>query len=425
MRFKHPASPNIRSVLVVTAAFLLALASVTVVTTLQRRATSSDASQIALAQIAREFEALQNIPYDGIDAPSLAAQLDVLHRMQATERRIQHSLARLQDHSPTPHLHQVMDPYRSNTSTLEQIRLLVVRDRLDEANRLGPVADRLHGEADRHLTGAAVAYHARAASSLRLAYLGSGATVLVLVSLFGVFYLRSRRAHATAERLTHENAQLQVQDAHLQTIHRLALAGEYRDDETGQHTRRVGDLAARIGAALGMDDEQQRLLREAAPLHDVGKIAIPDSILLKPGRLTAEEFKQMEGHTIVGGRMLAGGRGIPLLEMAEAIALTHHERWDGSGYPAGLSGAAIPLVGRVVAVADVFDALTHSRPYKDAWPVADAVAEIRSQAGRQFDPDVVRAFTQVVCEAPVSVECRSSAPVAADDRHPTPQAGGV
>jgi putative two-component system response regulator len=188
------------------------------------------------------------------------------------------------------------------------------------------------------------------------------------------------------------NARLLVEDSQLQVIQRLALASEYRDDETGQHTRRVGELSTRIGEALGMPEAQLVLLRRAAPLHDVGKIGIPDCILLKPGRLTPDEFDQMKTHTTLGAGMLAEGRGLPLLEMAEKIARTHHERWDGTGYPSGLSGPAIPLVGRIVAAADVFDALTHSRPYKDAWTVADAVSEITGQAGRQFDPAVVKAF---------------------------------
>jgi putative two-component system response regulator len=123
------------------------------------------------------------------------------------------------------------------------------------------------------------------------------------------------------------------------------------------------------------------LLRQAAPLHDVGKIAIPDRILLKPGRLTAAEFAEMRTHTTVGAEMLARP-GFPLLEMAAEVALTHHERWDGTGYPAGLAGPDIPLVGRIVAVADLFDALTHERPYKEAWLLADAVAEIRAQRHR-------------------------------------------
>ncbi len=186
-----------------------------------------------------------------------------------------------------------------------------------------------------------------------------------------------------------------LEAARVEVVERLAAAAEYRDDDTGQHTRRVGDLAARIAAALGRPADEVETLRLAAPLHDVGKIGVPDSILMKPGRLTPDEFAVMKTHAAIGGRILAGAR-FPLLLTAEAVARTHHERWDGTGYPAGLAGEAIPLAGRVVAVADVYDALTHARPYKAAWSPADAADEIRRQAGTQFDPAVVAAFLRGV-----------------------------
>jgi putative two-component system response regulator len=186
-------------------------------------------------------------------------------------------------------------------------------------------------------------------------------------------------------------AEKAVAAAQVEILERLALAAEYRDDDTGEHTRRVGKTAAAIAATIGLAADEVELLRRAAPLHDVGKIAIPDAILRKPGRLTGEEFEEIKQHTVKGAAMLAG-RGFPLLDLAERIALTHHERWDGHGYPHGLAGEAIPLAGRIVAVADVFDALTHERVYKEAWPVEQALEEIRTQAGRQFDPDVVEAF---------------------------------
>ena len=183
----------------------------------------------------------------------------------------------------------------------------------------------------------------------------------------------------------------QVEEAQFETLARLAAAAEFRDDETGEHTRRVGELAARLAAAVGLPDELVRLIRLAAPLHDVGKIGIPDAILLKPGRLTDGEFDHMKRHTTIGMQMLSGGISAQIA-LAEQIAGTHHERWDGTGYPAGLAGDAIPIAGRIVAVADVFDALTHARPYKEAWPRAEAVAELVRQRGRQFDPDVIDAF---------------------------------
>jgi PAS domain S-box-containing protein len=190
-----------------------------------------------------------------------------------------------------------------------------------------------------------------------------------------------------AER-THE-----LDDARAETLQLLAVAVEYRDDETFHHTERVGEIAAGIASRLGLRAEQVRRLREAASLHDVGKIAIPDTILLKPGNLSEHEQKVIETHAALGARLLSRGSS-PVLQMAAVIAATHHECWDGSGYPSGLSGDRIPLVGRIVAVADVFDALTHDRPYKPAWPINQAVARIQRAAGTQFDPRVVAAFVR-------------------------------
>jgi len=182
----------------------------------------------------------------------------------------------------------------------------------------------------------------------------------------------------------------ELEATQLEILERLALAAEYRDDETGEHTRRVGEISAQIAQTLGWSAADVELIRRAASLHDVGKIAISDLILLKPGKLTPEEFEQMKAHTRLGAQMLSGGR-FPLLQLAEQIALTHHERWDGTGY-LGLRGDSNPIAGRIVAVADVFDALISERPYKRAWSQEDALAEIRSQSGRQFDPQVVEAF---------------------------------
>jgi HD-GYP domain-containing protein (c-di-GMP phosphodiesterase class II) len=190
----------------------------------------------------------------------------------------------------------------------------------------------------------------------------------------------------------------ELDDARAETLQLLAIAVEYRDDETFQHTERVGVLAAEIGNRLGLRAAQVKRLREAAPLHDVGKIAIPDRILLQPGNLSEDERRAMQAHAALGARLLSCSSS-PVLQMAAVIAATHHERWDGSGYPSGLTGERIPIVGRVVAVADVFDALTHERPYKPAWPVEQAIARVKRAAGSQFDPRVVAAFLDVHADA--------------------------
>ena len=186
----------------------------------------------------------------------------------------------------------------------------------------------------------------------------------------------------------------ELEAAQIEIIERLARAAEFRDDNTGQHTERVGQMAALLARELGLADAQVSLIRRAAPLHDVGKIGIPDSILLKLGKLTPAEFELVKTHTTIGARILSGSR-FALLRLAEEIAFSHHEQWDGRGY-AGLAGNHIPLAGRIVTVADVFDALTQKRPYKAAWPVEEAVAEIERQRGRQFDPDVVDAFLRII-----------------------------
>lgn len=182
-----------------------------------------------------------------------------------------------------------------------------------------------------------------------------------------------------------------LEAAQLEIVERLARAAEYRDDATGDHIRRVGELSATIAAAHGSSATDVALLRHAAPLHDIGKLGIPDHILLKPGRLTFEERAQMQTHTMIGARLLADGSS-PLIKVAEQIALTHHERWDGTGYPHGLRSEDIPLVGRIVAIADVFDALRSSRPYKPAWTLERALDEIKQQRGYQFDPQLVDVF---------------------------------
>jgi putative two-component system response regulator len=205
-----------------------------------------------------------------------------------------------------------------------------------------------------------------------------------------------RRHNLSLEERVRERTR-QLEDAQVEIVDRLARAAEYRDDNTGEHARRVGRMAARIAEKLGLDKDFVEQIRRAAPLHDVGKLSLPDAILLKPGKLTQEEFDEMKQHTLAGAEILGRSRS-RLLKLSEEIALTHHERWDGSGYPAGLAGEEIPISGRIVAVADVFDALVNDRPYKEAWPAPRALAEIRRLSGSHFDPNVVATLTQFSLE---------------------------
>ncbi|MEB2401835.1 HD-GYP domain-containing protein [Parapusillimonas granuli] len=177
----------------------------------------------------------------------------------------------------------------------------------------------------------------------------------------------------------------------LQIVQCLGMAAEYKDNETGMHVIRMSHYARVLALAAGYSAEAAEDLLHAAPMHDVGKIGIPDAILQKPGKLTPAEWATMQGHTEIGGKII-GKHADGLLAMARVIALNHHEKWDGSGYPNGYTGEDIPHVARIVAIADVFDALTSVRPYKPAWTVEAAIELIRSESGRHFDPDLVERF---------------------------------
>ncbi len=194
-------------------------------------------------------------------------------------------------------------------------------------------------------------------------------------------YLASEVRKATAKLVEQER----------ETIFCLAKAAEYRDPETGAHILRMAHYSKHIARVLGLPEAQQDLLLQAAPMHDIGKVGTPDMILLKPGKLTPEEFAVMKQHATIGHAVLSANSS-PLLQVAAEIAYTHHEKYDGNGYPRGLKGDDIPLFGRIVAVADVFDALTSERPYKKAWSVEDASSLIKEGAGSHFDPACVSAF---------------------------------
>jgi CHASE2 domain-containing sensor protein len=230
----------------------------------------------------------------------------------------------------------------------------------------------------------------------------------------------ARRNEALEEAVRERTAELR--ETQLEIIHRLAAVTELRDETTGLHLERIGRLCEQLGLAMGLSPAEAETLRHASLLHDVGKVAVPDAILTKPGPLSDEEWVVMREHAAAGAAMLAGSRA-PIMRMAEEIALTHHERWDGTGYPAGLTGEAIPLVGRICAVCDVFDALRSERPYKHPWPLEDALDELRRERGRHFDPVVVDAFLEMVDDldrALLAAHVAPIVPVVAQPVHAAP-----
>jgi response regulator RpfG family c-di-GMP phosphodiesterase len=192
----------------------------------------------------------------------------------------------------------------------------------------------------------------------------------------------------------------ELHDSRLEIVRRLARAAEFRDTDTGLHIMRMSLYSAALGRAAGLDDRECDLLLNAAALHDVGKIGIPDQVLLKPGTFDGHEREIIQGHPAIGGEILSQSHS-ELVQWAEIIALTHHERWDGTGYPRALKGEDIPLIGRIVSICDVFDALTTARPYKKPWPVEETLAELERGAGTSFDPGLVSLFKQIfprICE---------------------------
>jgi putative two-component system response regulator len=209
--------------------------------------------------------------------------------------------------------------------------------------------------------------------------------------------LETRRVHlalraendALEQRVRERTVSLEY--ARIEVLERLALTAEYRDDETHEHAARVGRAAKLLAGALGAPEGEAEMIRRAAPLHDIGKVGLPDAILLKPTCLSSDERAQMQRHVEIGVQILSGSAS-PLLRLSEQIARTHHERWDGTGYPRGLAGERIPLCGRIVALTDVFDVLAHRRPYKEPLAPARAVREIVALSGSHFDPRVVSAF---------------------------------
>jgi len=185
----------------------------------------------------------------------------------------------------------------------------------------------------------------------------------------------------------------ELRHSRLQVVQRLGMAAEYRDEETGDHILRMSHISALLAKSAGWDEAQCELILNASPMHDIGKIGIPDAILLKPGKFEPNEWEIMKTHAAIGGKLLDGDDS-DLMKMAREIALSHHEKWDGSGYPGRLAGESIPQAGRIAALADVFDALTSVRPYKKAWTIEAAVDMIKENSGKHFDPALVELFIQ-------------------------------
>lgn len=205
-----------------------------------------------------------------------------------------------------------------------------------------------------------------------------------------LLYLELQEQKQTLEGLVLQRTR-QLEQTQIEMLTRLARVGEYRDNESGEHVWRVAELSAALARELKLAANRVDLLLRASRLHDIGKIAIPDGLLLKPTKLSREEFAVIQAHTTIGAQLLSGGQSL-FMQMAETIALSHHEHWDGSGYPRGLKGEAIALEARILALADAFDALTNHRPHRQARPVQEAVREIQAQSGKQFDPTIVEAF---------------------------------
>lgn len=221
----------------------------------------------------------------------------------------------------------------------------------------------------------------------------TGWELLVRARNLLIMHLMRRNDRDNARRLEAmvRDRTAELERTRAEIIHRLCSASEFRDEDTGRHVSRIGRLAGALAKLAGLDDHQAEMIAAAAPLHDIGKLGIPDRVLLKPGRLDAAEWAVMQTHCRIGAQILDGS-GMELLDLASEIALTHHEKWNGSGYPQGLSGEDIPIAGRIVAICDVFDALLSARPYKRQWPVEEALSHLAENAGTHLDPALAHLF---------------------------------
>lgn len=310
------------------------------------------------------------------------------------------------------------DPFRVTTLHRDQQFALILLDmQMPGLDGLGVMKELRAAAPERHLPVLIIT--AQTDSELRLKALSLGARDYVTKPLIvaelsqrirnllevEIAYRDRIEQAAILEAKVRERTR-ELEESQKEILHRLALAGEYRDNETGNHVQRVSHSSKALALAAGMDENAAELLFHASPMHDVGKIGIPDHILLRPGRLEGSELQRMRSHVEIGGKIL-DGHTAPVMKMAHAIAIAHHERWDGDGYPLGIAGNDIPLEARIVAICDVFDALTSVRPYKPAWPIDDAVNYVREQAGKHFDPQLVRTFLDIL-PAIMSIRTRFS-----------------
>ena len=207
-------------------------------------------------------------------------------------------------------------------------------------------------------------------------------------------YRTELESEVTARTEQLNQALLRLKTTSLDTIYRLSMASEYKDEDTGAHIKRMSRYSAAVARRMGLDENIIETILYAAPMHDLGKIGIPDQILMKPGKLDLAEWKIMKMHTVIGAKILQGSDA-EFIKLGESIALSHHEKWDGSGYPNGDKGLEIPIAGRIVAIADVFDALTSKRPYKEPFSIEKSLAIVKEERGTHFDPNVVDAFFDI------------------------------
>ncbi len=303
----------------------------------------------------------------------------------------------------------LMDPLKAISTSKEYHPDLIILDLFMPQLDGFQVMEQLHGFRLEHYLPI-LAISADKSSIIRLRALQSGATdfldkpfesVEILIKIRNMIELRILHNQiASQNKLLEfkvEERTKELRYTQYDIIRRLAQAAEFRDGDTGIHIIRMSQYAKKLGEALDLSALECDLLHHASPLHDVGKIGIPDSILLKPGKLTAEEFEIMKTHTTIGAKILAGSES-PVMKLAEVIALTHHERWDGKGYPYGLKMDEIPFVGQICSICDVFDALTSSRPYKEAWSIEDTVEEIKRMRNFSFNPKIVDRFLEILPE---------------------------